>query len=339
MERHTEKLPGLQIARFAAAMGIAYFHSWHVTMRFPPNAVWAIPPLRDHGWISVDFFFAISGFVICMVTSSPRFNPVSFMVRRAFRLYPLWIATSFMYWALTDYVGRGERQTADFFYWSLTLLPTDGFPFYDLGWSLQHELAFYLLACITVPLFGFAGLISVLCVGVIADHALTLPWYAHQYFSYYGNFLAGIAAFLAYRRAERFGAALPITAGLIALWLAPTRTFYPIGLFCWLIGFVNLRASEKSRIANTMTLLGDASYSIYLIHPLVLNAFYVRLDTPGPAWSAEPWRYGALYLTCVLAVGSWMMFERPMIWIGNQIGRSIEWIIATSRNNHPANDH
>jgi exopolysaccharide production protein ExoZ len=318
-----EKLPGLQLARAAAALGIAYFHSWHIIMTFPADTAWPVLWLRDHGWIAVDFFFAISGFVICMVATSPKFKPVSFMVRRAFRLYPLWIATSFIFLVITNYVGRDARHTGGFFSYSLTLLPTEGFPFYDLGWSLQHELAFYLLASLTVPLFGLRALICVLVLGIAMDHAFALPWYLHQYFSYYGNFLAGIAAFLVYRRAAVLGTIIPIAIGCVALHYTSSRAFYPVGLFCALIGFINLSPRLKSESLGT--LLGNASYSIYLIHPLVFSWIYIQLQPPlPPEWTEEFFRYGALIFVCAAAITSWMLFERPMIWLGNRVARAID---------------
>jgi peptidoglycan/LPS O-acetylase OafA/YrhL len=240
------KLDGLQIARAAAALGIAYFHSWHVTMPFPAGTAYPIPILMELGWIAVDFFFAISGFVICMVVTSPNFQPVSFLVRRSFRLYPLWIGTSLVYLYLVNhYLGRAPDQTGGFFAYSLTLLPTHGMPFYDIGWSLQHEMLFYVLAAVLTPWFGIYGVAAVLALGVVANHLFELPWYFQQYFFYYGNFLAGIAAFLVHRRGWRLGFILPIIAGVIAFRWAPTRSFFPIALFCWLVGFVNLNAGWR----------------------------------------------------------------------------------------------
>jgi peptidoglycan/LPS O-acetylase OafA/YrhL len=320
------KLLGLQVARAFAALGIAYFHSWHVIQAFPADATWPVALLRDHaGGLAVPFFFAISGFVICMVTESPRFRPVNFIIRRAFRLYPLWIATSFVYLSLLPFLGRGPQQTDEFFNYSLTLLPTDGYPFYDIGWSLQHELAFYTLACIVVPLFGLRGLIVVMVLGIVADRSFALPWYLHQFSSYYPNFLVGIAAFLASKRTMQWGAILPIAAGFFVLYIVLGHTeYYLVALFFWVIGFVNMKLPSDWKVTRVGVLLGDASYSIYLIHPVVISWFYTRLQPPlPPEWSAEFWRYLALYLTCLIAVGSWLMFERPMIAIGDQVARLV----------------
>lgn len=287
-------------------------------MPFPPGTAHPIPVLAEMGWISVDFFFAISGFVICMQATRPDFRPLSFIVRRAFRLYPLWIATSLIYLFLTRYLGRAPHQTDDFFLYSLTLLPTNGFPFYDLGWSLQHEMLFYVLAAVMTPWLGLRGLVAFLAAGLAADHLFDLPWYLHQYFLYYGNFLAGIAAFLVRRNSARLGFVLPLLVGGVALHWAPSRAFFPFALFCWLVAFVNLHA--KGWIGRLGVELGNASYSIYLIHPLVFNWVYIQLRPPlPPNWVQEPLRYGALITVCVLACLSWRTFERPMNWIGEKI--------------------
>ena len=66
-------------------------------MPFPPSTSYPIPILKDYGFLAVNFFFAISGFVVCLVAVKPNFRPLEFLFRRAFRLYPLWIITSLVF--------------------------------------------------------------------------------------------------------------------------------------------------------------------------------------------------------------------------------------------------
>lgn len=313
-----QKLEGLQIGRALAALSVAYFHSWHVTLPFPPNTAHPIPLLRDYGELGVHFFFAVSGFVICMVVTSPRFAIFSFMVQRFFRIWPLWIATSLVYLYLTRYLGRDANQTIPAFFYSLSLLPTEGNPFYDVGWSLQHEIAFYLVAALIVPKLGIHALVLFLSLCALADHTLPLPWYLHQYFSFYPYFVAGILAFLLHPSAKRAGVVAPVVAGFVLLWLLP-RAFYPIPMFCLLIGISNL--NPKTILGGILVALGDASYSIYLLHPLVLYYVYIHLQPPlPPVWVQEPLRYAALMMICFLSLASWRFFERPMISLGRMLG-------------------
>jgi exopolysaccharide production protein ExoZ len=327
MAQPQNKLPGLQIARAIAALTIAYIHSWHVTMPFPPGTSYPIPFANKLP--AVELFFAISGFVICLIAVKPNFRPVHFLVRRAFRLYPLWIATSFvfLYLSLTA-LGLPERSSPTFFVYSLTLLPTDGYPFYDLGWSLQHEFAFYILATLLVPTFGLLGLSIFLCAGIAIDHVFTLPWYLHEYASYYPYFLAGIAAFAANRHLKSFGFWIPVAVGIGLLILFTQfvgRIAYPVALFFLLVGLVNIRVNKASVTEKVGVLLGDASYSIYLIHPLVFYFVYSRLQPPlPPVWSQEFLRFGSIAVVCMLAIMSWKLFESPMIRVGNWLLASVE---------------
>lgn len=52
-----DKLAGLQVARACAAISIAYFHSWHVTMQFPKGTDYPILFLQNYGGYAVGFLF------------------------------------------------------------------------------------------------------------------------------------------------------------------------------------------------------------------------------------------------------------------------------------------
>ena len=54
---------------------------------FPESAQMPIPPLKQWGYLGVIFFFAISGYVICLIAVRPSFSPLSFAIKRLFRLY------------------------------------------------------------------------------------------------------------------------------------------------------------------------------------------------------------------------------------------------------------
>jgi exopolysaccharide production protein ExoZ len=89
----TSKNEGLQAARALAALSVAYFHSYIALRAFPDTAQIPIVPLKNWGYLGVDFFFAISGYVICLIASKPTFSPVPFAIKRVFRLFPMyWIA-------------------------------------------------------------------------------------------------------------------------------------------------------------------------------------------------------------------------------------------------------
>jgi exopolysaccharide production protein ExoZ len=320
------KLPGLQMARAFAAISIAYFHSRLVTMAFPETALYPIPFMINYGWVAVDFFFAISGYVICMVVTKPKFSRSEFFIRRAFRLYPLWIAASLFFLYLAFHPrGFQPRDTWAFIVYSLTLLPTEHFPFYDLGWSLQHEIAFYALSALIVPVFGLTGLVLFLATGFVAGKIFDLPWYLAQFTFYYPNFITGILAFAVHGYLKKLNAFVLLAVGVGLLWYftqAFGRVAFPIAMFFLLLGFVSLTFKRNSLIERLGVTLGDASYSIYLLHPLVFWYVFWLLRTwwgPPSPWTAEFYRYSSLIYVCGLSVLSWKYFERWAIGKGEEI--------------------
>jgi exopolysaccharide production protein ExoZ len=321
-----ERYEGIQIARALAALGVCYFHSWGALDRFPKGTAHPIPWLAEYGWLGVDLFFAVSGFVICMVVRRSDFDPRSFLIRRVFRLYPLWLLMLTLF-AVMAWQWRGllPTETAGNFIYSATLLPTENFPFYDIGWSLQHETMFYLLVVVVVPFFGVMGLIAALCASIAANHLFSLPWYVSHLAFYHAEFLAGILAYLAMPYMRRFGALAPLAVGAIGLYYFlfywGGRSFFPIPLFFLIAGFAMLRLPENP-VSTAFLTLGDASYSIYLIHPLffaLVRGATITFYDVSPLWVEEPIRFGSIACVLVISTLNRRLFEGPMIKLGSLI--------------------
>jgi exopolysaccharide production protein ExoZ len=322
-----DRLPGLQVARAIAAPSIAYFHSWVALTRFPKDAAYQLPTLTTYGWLAVDVFFAISGFAICLVASKPTFNRIPFLTKRVFRLYPLWIATltTFAILALS-WRKPTETETIGYFVYSATLLPTEHFPFYNIGWSLQHEMLFYLLAALVVPFIGILGLAVVLAAVTLLSHLIEMPWVISNLAEYYPEFLAGVLAFALRSRLARFGPVVPLVLGATGLWffmaVSGNRHYVSIALFFLILGFVGIREGGWTR---PFVAAGDASYSIYLIHPfvfMVASALVSKLSPP--IWSEEPIRVACFAIILALSLFSFRYFETPMIRFGNSLARRLD---------------
>ena len=77
--------------RFFAAMWVVLFHYW------PHLAVAGTPPLVAKGYLGVECFFVLSGFILCHVYlpafEQDRFRYGDFLWARIARIYPLHIAT------------------------------------------------------------------------------------------------------------------------------------------------------------------------------------------------------------------------------------------------------
>ena len=82
------RYPGLDLLRALAIVWVMFFHSW-VVGGLPPEWAW----LSRYGWMGVDLFFVLSGFLIGGQVLAPlsRGEPLrfgDFYLRRAFRILP-----------------------------------------------------------------------------------------------------------------------------------------------------------------------------------------------------------------------------------------------------------
>lgn len=324
-----DRLEGLQVARALAALAVAYYHSFGIFSGWPQATVFPIPGLREHGYLGVNFFFAISGYVISVVCDKPSFTVRRFVIKRFFRLYPV-------YWAvllamillkvcgvslLTDY------RLLNILY-SMTLLPhaEDVQPFLNVTWSLEFEIMFYLLAVLAVPLFGVWGLAAVL-FGLVywAFHFYQPAFSFHLLRTLNSDFLAGVLAYLLRKPLSYLPAWLLIPAGLFGYYNAVSGWLIPFsgscGGFLLVSALANARWSWQARPLRWFVTIGDASYSLYLIHFVVIAVFVKLLQQLGtlPAWTAEPTRLVFLGVCIWLSMKAYQLIERPMIRMGNRV--------------------
>lgn len=137
----------LQVLRGVAAVLVVFFH-----YRVFLNGIYAQKNLGDvlfsQGYMGVDIFFVISGFIMVYSTKKPEHaNSIDFLIRRFFRLIPLaWLAT------LAFYFLEGAIYPRHTLFESLALIPLDntnppffGYSLYDIEWTLSYEVYFYLL--------------------------------------------------------------------------------------------------------------------------------------------------------------------------------------------------
>jgi exopolysaccharide production protein ExoZ len=159
-------------------------------------------------------------------------------------------------------------------------------------------------------------------------------WTFHHYqpaFSFHllrtlnADFLAGVLAYLLRRPLSYLPSWLLIPVGLFgyyntfAGWLIPFSG--SCGGFALVAGLANARWPWHARPFRWLTTIGDASYSLYLIHFVVIWVFVklmARLGTP-PTWTAEPVRFVYLGICVWLAIKAYHHIERPMIKLGNRL--------------------
>ncbi|WP_238698214.1 acyltransferase family protein [Streptomyces sp. E5N91] len=131
------------------------------------------------GWIGVEIFFVICGFVICM--SCRGRTPRQFFVSRVIRLYPAyWFAVLFTTAALIAVPGVWERLRLREVLLNLTTLQSgSGVPDVDgVYWTLWSEPRFHLLFMVAVAL-GYTDRIR--WKWLVTAGAMTYPLYLVHY--------------------------------------------------------------------------------------------------------------------------------------------------------------
>ena len=292
------KLGSIQVLRAVAAMAVVAHHA------FPGRA-----PIGAAG---VDLFFVISGFI--MATCAGDRSALEFLADRAWRIYPLWLIAVIPWLLMTSHTPVEIVR-------SITLWPVfdDRFlnPALGVGWTLSFEILFYLgfaLALATRAVFPLV--IYGLCLAMGSESRHILFWFVGSPLVF--EFLLGVAI-ARMRQVPALGAAM-VGAGLLWFALVPA-TYYDqafgngafLRVLSWglpaamiVYGAWSLEEWFGGPVFALPFLLGCASYSIYLFHPLIFLRFE---GVPG------------VLLSAVTGIGMYLMVERQLMRARPKWGR------------------
>jgi len=157
------KLQSIQILRGIAALLVVVYHIRAMeVLAIGKNGLQELPLLNGfvtNGYAGVDLFFVISGFIMVYVTDGMKAglrSSLDFLFARVTRIYPLWwifaaIMTG-MFFVYNDLgsspgwqrVSQGQ-ETVPFLVKSFFLVPQNAHPVLGVGWTLVHEVYFYLV--------------------------------------------------------------------------------------------------------------------------------------------------------------------------------------------------
>lgn len=346
------QIANLQSLRGMAAMLVVLFHLATIEVNYGRgyrllSDTWTI------GMSGVDLFFVISGFVMVTVTRG-KFQGAGavrhFLAHRVTRIYPLyWFFTLLVLAVFLARPGMVKRSLlggeVDLL-GSFLLLPQDGLPLLMVGWTLIHEMYFYLVFALLL-LFPERRLTRLLALwaGAVVCAALLLPASAGATLRLVAHpltleFIAGcLAALLIHRGVVRAGW-LCLGMG-VAAWLAgyalhvhldlghePSHRLRILlfGMPAVLVvyGLVAMEVGRKTILPAWTVRLGDASYSLYLSHVLVMGAL-ARIGA-GFAPAGDPMLRPALLLLLLAAAVAFALachrfIEMPLIRAARRVLR------------------
>jgi exopolysaccharide production protein ExoZ len=332
------RLKGLQLARALAALTVAYFHSFAIFNGWPQATLFPIPGLKEHGYLGVNFFFAISGYVISHVCDKSPFSVREFLAKRFFRLYPVYwcVVLAAIILKLFGVLMPTSYEPVPILY-SMTLLPhsegSDARPFLAVTWSLEFEIMFYLLAAFIVPIFRVWGLAAVLFGLVYWAYTAPPEITLHLVRTLNSDFLAGVLAYLLRKPLSYIPSFVLIPCGLFGYYSAVVLLIPfsgSLGGFLLIGTLANAKWSWDRWPLRWLVRMGDASYSLYLLHWVVIHVFVTVTGKIGvlPGWSAEPMRFAYLGVSCWLALQAFQFIERPIIEFGSRAVENRKWSVA-----------
>lgn len=303
------------------------------------------------GFLGVDFFFVLSGFIIAHTLSKPGLSAIEFMARRAIRILPVfWLvfAVSGLGVLLMPHLlGHEVRYSIGEITQSLLLIRQDiadgrsNPPIVGVAWTLHHEVFFYAVA----GLWLMAPRLALVLAGGLLIGSLSTPRDFPQTFFFNPlnlEFAFGVLAYVLHTRVPRAVAFGAIGAGVLALpvlyaWWPPLDEFVgasrvwsagaPLALI--VCGFAALEATSGRSVGGKWNLrpwferLGDVSYALYLVHyPVVLVCLKVFGMLPHDQASAI---FAYIAMTAMAAVFAaaivHFIFERPVQrWLEARFG-------------------
>ncbi|ODR99854.1 hypothetical protein AUC68_01590 [Methyloceanibacter methanicus] len=332
----------LDFYRYVAAVGVVIFHF----AAYMPlgQAEDAVAPLQ----LLVDFFFILSGFVIMHVYRTRMTSNSDYLVylrKRLARIYPLHLLTLMVYIALAVCAAYGlfsfenpDRYPADAIVPNLLLVHawgvTDDLTFNYPSWSISAEFFVYLL--FPVLLLATRRLGEISCLTLV----IAMAAFVAAFISFCGDspWTRATAEFGCLRALPSFFAGMVIyllvTQRLahvsVPRWIGYSAALIPIGLMVVgapdeivLVAFavvvlltarMELSARPKLFSRPLLRNFSNASYGVYMLHPLVAAGMFRIL--PKIIEIEGAWMFGlggiALGITTAVAMLSYRLFENPV---------------------------
>ena len=260
--------------------------------------------------VVVDFFFVLSGFIILYIHRHALGVPsesMPYLYRRIVRIYPLVIVVTALKVAYMFAHGSGffpeHKRDVWYIISSTLLLPRDDPPFLEVSWPLGYEVLCYLLFVLAIchgrRIVPWACAHACGCLLLNLPHHLQMPLPIRFVFSPYvlEFYLGCVAAHLVSTRSMQPAAGgACVCAGMLLLgagiwrcdavvrWLFNLHHLYwGAALFLIVLGAVVLERQTTLRPPRWLCFLGDASYSIYLMHTnvIVFGGFMIQRRLAG----------------------------------------------------------
>lgn len=346
-EFSSRRLVSLQCLRGIAALMVVIHHVIHQSPGF--LSIWP-----TEAWqAGVDLFFVISGFVMVYVTSKREQSATQFLAMRGARIVPVYWFFTLAAAALMFFVpqlARSNELTVKHVVLSMLFLPHksgttgDLSPLVKQGWTLNYEMFFYVLFALAMAislrrrtLLAVGALITLSAIG----HALRMADIRPGALTFYLDdiileFALGMLIATAYLGGKLSLIRTPLAVALVGIGfvamfalqtddLSKRALVYGLPAAAIVIGALAFEEHVPLRL-RLLPYIGDASYSIYLVHIFPIALLRAVWPLPMDGWfSLAAFMLTTFAVTIALGRLSYTLVEQPSLkllrrWIERRVG-------------------
>lgn len=295
------------------------------------------------GIYGVSIFFVLSGLSMAIVYHhfiKDGKTSLIFFVRRIFRLWPLlWICVLFI--SLVNFIFKGELDIWKIF---LNLTTLFGFiapsEYINVGaWSIGNEVFYYALTPFFICAYNYSKILGNLIVAIsifigvlfgffiLQEADLSIQW--STYINPLNNlflYTSGIALYYNFsdinlKKYSYFFILIPllifglypVSGDQINIVTDINRVIFSFSAILIVLGFYKLDVKLPLLVSKPFSNLGEATYGIYLLHPIVYMVVSRFIDYP----------LFVILFTIVVTIAaaniSYKVFEKPFIKIGKDV--------------------
>ena len=313
----------------------------NISLKYP---VFHSQQLFSNGWMGVDLFFALSGFLITGILLDTKGSEgyfKNFYVRRCLRIWPLYYALIFFMFVVVRFLNRGEYQDV-----LRTASPWWAFPLFlqnfllpvstnaagplAVTWSLAIEEQFYVVWPLVVRFCSATQLrriaIAELCVSPVLRYYLSLHHvnlYTNVFCRLDGlmagailalmvrsdNFVAAKSLKRAWIFTRRRGTLAFFTESLHARWIVFSFTALASASFIYVSVFSPQKWLQSVMTNRFLIYSGIISYGLYLLHKIpfgIVQTLHLDRNPYLP--------FPIIFITSfALAALSWKILEKPFL--------------------------
>lgn len=358
---HNDRIASLDLLRLIAALAVVGFHYFFAGPGTPRYGLPHFPeaaPFAIFGYLGVNLFFLISGYVISW--SADGRNALDFAVARFVRLWPGHVVAMTLTFAVMAIAGMVAFPVS-WAQWlaNLTMLaPALHQPFMDGAyWSIVLELVFYFWIALTLLAGAFQSykleLVAVWLVLALTNETLVDSEAMRMLFitEYAGFFAGGVIAY----EAKKTGWTPELLTFATAAFLFATLTLFSGRV--WMLGHYGAALAPEALVAasaflhaaffaalafnlratRSIAFAGALTYPLYLLHQHIGYALIGSLALALDRWTAVMIAVGFAFVAAAIIV---IFFERPaQAWLKPRLTNAAGFLLGLARLRRPDLGH